>query len=79
MMAAARYDGRRDLGRIRAPTLVVAGLEDTVVPLRAKEELASGIPGARLITVPHSGHATPTDQPVVFNRLVLEFLEELST
>lgn len=76
MIAAAGYDGRRDLGRIRAPTLVVAGLEDTVVPLRAKEELVAGIPGARLVTVPRSGHATPTDQPVVFNRLVLEFLRE---
>lgn len=76
MMAAARYDGRRDLGRIRAPTLVVAGLEDTVVPLRAKEELAAGIPGARLVTIPRSGHATPTDQPVAFNRILLDFLRQ---
>ena len=78
MMAAARYDGRRDLGRIRAPTLVVAGLEDTVVPLRAKEELASGIPGARLVIIPRSGHATPTDQPVAFNRVLLDFLRQHS-
>ncbi|MCS7177741.1 MAG: alpha/beta fold hydrolase [Anaerolineae bacterium] len=76
MMAAARYDGRQDLRRIRAPTLVVAGLEDTVVPLRAKEELAAGIPGARLITIPRSGHATPTDQPVAFNRILLDFLRQ---
>ncbi len=74
LLAAARYDGRKDLARIRVPTLVVAGLEDTVVPLRAKEELAARIPGARLVTVPRSGHATPTDQPVLFNRLLLRFL-----
>ncbi len=78
MMAVARYDGRGDLGRIRAPTLIVAGREDTVVPLRAKEELAAGIPGAHLVVILRSGHATPTDQPVVFNRLVLEFLDEHS-
>ncbi|RME32503.1 MAG: alpha/beta fold hydrolase, partial [Thermoflexia bacterium] len=47
--AAARYDGRWDLSRIQAPTLVVAGLDDTVVPLRAKEELVARIPGARLV------------------------------
>ncbi len=47
-----------------------------MVPLRAKEELAAGIPGARLVVIPCSGHATPTDQPVAFNRLVLEFLGE---
>lgn len=76
MIAAAQYDGRPDLRCIRAPTLVVAGSEDTVVPLRAKEELASGIPGARLVVIPRSGHATPTDQPVAFNRVLLEFLKE---
>lgn len=78
LLAAARYDGRRDLARIRVPTLVVAGLEDTVVPLRAKEELAARIPGARLVTVPRSGHATPTDQPVLFNRLLLQFLKTVA-
>ncbi|MCX8068596.1 MAG: alpha/beta fold hydrolase [Anaerolineae bacterium] len=77
LLAAARYDGRRDLARIRVPTLIVAGLQDTVVPLRAKEELAARIPGARLVTVPRSGHATPTDQPVLFNRLLLQFLESV--
>lgn len=77
LLAAARYDGRKDLAHIRVPTLVVAGLEDTVVPLRAKEELAARIPGARLITVPRSGHATPTDQPVLFNRLLLRFLQSV--
>lgn len=78
LLAAARYDGRRDLARIRVPTLVVAGLEDTVVPLRAKEELAARIPGACLVTVPRSGHATPTDQPVLFNRLLLQFLKSVA-
>ncbi len=77
LIAAANYDGRWDLGRIRAPTLVVAGLEDTVVPLRAKQELAAGIPGACLVTVPRSGHATPSDQPVAFNRVLLDFLRQV--
>lgn len=77
LIAAARYDGRRDLGRIRAPTLVVAGLEDTVVPLRAKQELAAGIPNAQLVTIPHSRHATPSDRPVAFNRVVMDFLRQV--
>lgn len=77
LLAAATYDGRRDLGSIRSPTLIVAGLEDTVVPLRAKEELAAGIPGARLVTIPNSGHATPSDKPVAFNRVALDFLRQV--
>lgn len=77
LLAATKYDGRRDLGRIRAPTLVIAGSEDTVVPLRAKEELAAGISGAQLVVIPRSGHATPSDQPVAFNRAVLDFLRKV--
>ncbi|HHS97895.1 MAG TPA: alpha/beta fold hydrolase [Chloroflexi bacterium] len=72
--AVLRFDGRRDLERIQAPTLVVAGAEDTTVSLEAKQELATRIPNARLEIVPGSGHATPLDRPEAFNRLLLEFL-----
>jgi len=77
IQAVLRFDGRRGLTRIRVPTLVVAGAEDTTVDMAAKEELAAGIPGARLVVVPRSGHATPLDRPVAFNRLLLEFLQSL--
>jgi 3-oxoadipate enol-lactonase len=73
--AVLRFDVRRDLPRISAPTLVIAGLNDHTVPLSAKRLLAARIPNARLVLIPRSGHATPYDQPEVFNRLVLEFLE----
>lgn len=76
MRAIMRFDSRRDLGRIAAPTLVIAGADDTTVSLAAKRELAAGIPGARLEIVPNSGHATPLDQPEVFNRLLVEFLDQ---
>ena len=52
----------------------MAGDRDRTVPLAAKAWLAAAIPGARLAVVPGSGHATPFDQPDVFNRLLLEFL-----
>jgi 3-oxoadipate enol-lactonase len=44
------------------------------VPLAAKLALARAIPGARLLVVPGSGHATPYDRPEVFNRAIVEFL-----
>jgi pimeloyl-ACP methyl ester carboxylesterase len=72
--ATARFDGRRELGRIRCPALVVAGDRDTTIPLAAKEALARGIPGARLVVVRDSGHVSNWDQPEAFNRIVLEFL-----
>jgi len=74
MRALARFDARGQVAAIRRPTLIVAGDRDTSVPLAAKTELAAAIPGAQLLIVPASGHATPHDQPVVFNRALLEFL-----
>jgi 3-oxoadipate enol-lactonase len=54
--------------------LVVAGDADRTVPPASRDLLCRRIPGARLLVVPDSGHATPYDQPHVFNRLVLEFM-----
>ena len=74
MRALARFDARGQLAAIRCPALVVAGDRDRVVPLEAKLRLGAAIPGARVVVVPASGHATPYDQPATFNRLLLEFL-----
>jgi 3-oxoadipate enol-lactonase len=68
---------RDRLGEIRCPTLVVAGDEDTTVPLAAKRLLAERIPGSRLEIIAASGHATPLDQPETFNRAILRFLDRL--
>src|SRR3972149_5320291 len=70
----AAFDARARLGEIRCPTLVVAGLDDRTVALEAKEALAHGIPGARLVLVPGSGHATPVDRADAFNGVLHEFL-----
>jgi 3-oxoadipate enol-lactonase len=78
MLALARFDARGQVGAIRQPTLIVAGDRDTSVPLAAKVALAAAIPGARLLVVPASGHATPHDQPAAFNRALLDFLAEHS-
>ena len=47
--AATTFDGRKYLGRIRAPTLIVNGTRDPIVPVTISKELAGGIAGARLI------------------------------
>jgi 3-oxoadipate enol-lactonase len=74
LRALAQFDARGQVAAIRRPTLVVAGDRDSMVPLAPKLRLAAAIPGARMVVVPASGHATPYDQPATFNRLLLEFL-----
>jgi pimeloyl-ACP methyl ester carboxylesterase len=74
MRALAHFDARGQVAAIRHPTLIVSGDRDTSVPLAAKLALAATIPGAQLLVIPASGHATPHDQPEAFNRALLAFL-----
>jgi len=75
MRAVARFDVRSRLGQVPCPTLVVAGDRDATVPLAAKDQLSRTIPGATLLVVPDSGHATPADQAERFNAALLAFVE----
>jgi pimeloyl-ACP methyl ester carboxylesterase len=76
LWAIARFDVRARLGEIACPTLIVAGDEDTTVPLASKHLLAERIPHSRLEIIADSGHATPVNQPEAFNRVVFQFLEQ---
>ncbi len=63
------------LSRIRCPTLVMVGEEDTAtVPARA-EEIAAGIAGARLVRIPRAGHMSPIDAPEAVTAELRAFLE----
>src|SRR3712207_7711254 len=52
----AGLDLRADLGRITAPTLVVAGKEDPALPPEHQQAIADGITGAELVTVSPAAH-----------------------
>jgi len=64
------------LARIAAPTLVIWGEIDVLVPLASGRMLQEAIPGARLAVIPQAGHNAMYERPEIFNRLVLEFLDE---
>jgi len=51
------------LSDIQCPTLVVAAAEDQLRSPEEARELAEGIPGARLATIPKAGHLIPLEQP----------------
>jgi pimeloyl-ACP methyl ester carboxylesterase len=50
---------RPRLGEVRAPTLVLHGTEDPLVPIAHGEALAAEIPGARLVRLEGMGHQVP--------------------
>ena len=62
------------LHQIAAPTLVITGDADRLVPPANSEILAKYIPGARLVKIPGGSHGFNFETPEVFNREVLSFL-----
>jgi pimeloyl-ACP methyl ester carboxylesterase len=69
-------DLRAKLSTIQAPTLVVWGEHDTIVPPTLGTQLLEHLPQARLVVVPGSGHNPMWDAAAVFNQTVREFLTE---
>lgn len=65
---------KRRIHRVQAPTLVVWGQEDRIVPPAYAEEFARSIAGARVTTVDGAGHAPHLEQPETVSRLVGQFL-----
>ena len=59
----SRADSRPLLKEIRCPAIVIAGRQDTLIPMEVHEELASGISGATLSVIDDCGHLAPLEQP----------------
>jgi len=53
------------LGSVEAPTVVIAGAWDVVVPPSVAASIAASITGAELVTVDKIGHFVPRDAPKV--------------
>jgi 3-oxoadipate enol-lactonase len=72
---AARSHFTEDrLSQITAPTLIVAGDEDLMTPMRFSRTLHEGIPGATLAVIRGGGHALVLTHAEELNRIVLSFL-----
>jgi pimeloyl-ACP methyl ester carboxylesterase len=65
---------KKRIHRIQAPTLLVWGKDDRLVPMVYAEEFAKRIAGARVEIVDQAGHAPHLEQPETVARLVRGFL-----
>lgn len=64
------------LSHITAPTHVIAGERDMLVPLRFSRLMAEKIPGAKLTVFPESGHVLAFENSTAFNKIALDFLKK---
>lgn len=72
---AKRPDRRPLLPSITAPTLVLTGLDDRVMPLERSEAMAAQIPNATLTKVARAGHMPMLEQPDEVSRALQSWLE----
>jgi YbgC/YbaW family acyl-CoA thioester hydrolase len=72
-----RPDSTPSLATIEVPTLVIAGTDDQLIPLRECKAYAKDIPGAQFTPIPEAGHLAPMEQPIAMSRVMAEFLEAL--
>jgi 3-oxoadipate enol-lactonase len=74
-LAAGLHDTQRYLGRIQAPTLVLAGDHDTLLGTEAPRALAAAIPGAEISIIADTGHDLTLEQPMATAARVAAFFD----
>ena len=72
---SAQWDGYDRLEQITAPTLILHGELDALVPLENGYILANRIPSAELVGVPDASHILTTDQPERLSSMLLDWLD----
>ena len=75
LQACRAHDVADRLDRIQAPTLVLHGDVDPLVPVANGKLLAARIPGAELIVYPATGHIPEVECADELNRDLIRFLE----
>lgn len=75
--ACMSHDMHGALSRVQAPTLVIVGSEDRLVPPSHSEFLQRAIPKASLSVIEGSGHIPHLEAPGQFLRAVQGFLSSL--
>jgi len=62
------------IAQIKAPTLIIHGETDQLIPVANAHLLAERIPHAQLTLIPHASHIFETDQPAIAIHAIMNFL-----
>jgi pimeloyl-ACP methyl ester carboxylesterase len=74
--SAKRSNLESRLGEIQVPTLLVWGKDDRITPPEVAERFRALLPTAHLEFIANCGHAPMLEQPLIFNALVEDWLDE---
>jgi 3-oxoadipate enol-lactonase len=73
--ALATLDLRSRLGDVKVPVLVMVGEHDEATPPPMSQELAAGLPNARLVILPGCAHVPQLQSPEAFLGALGDFIE----
>jgi pimeloyl-ACP methyl ester carboxylesterase len=74
---AERPDSIPTLKTINIPTLLIAGSEDTTIPISELELMHQNIAGSELRVIPEAGHFSVMEKPEDAIKIMRSFLEKL--
>lgn len=77
LTAVSSYPLAQTMRQVSHSMLLVAGADDRVVEPQQMDQLAEGLPEARVITVPDAACLAMVEQPAAFNRAAASFLATL--
>lgn len=75
--ALAAFDISGRLSDISCPVLALAAADDMLVPSKASQTLAAGLPRGTLHLLDRGGHACNVTEPEAFHHIILDWLRQL--
>jgi pimeloyl-ACP methyl ester carboxylesterase len=75
-LASDNFDVRNQLKNIAIPTLIIAGADDELTPVRYSEYLHAHVAQSRLAIIENAGHMVMLEQPKAFNQVIERFLAD---
>jgi 2-hydroxy-6-oxonona-2,4-dienedioate hydrolase len=68
-----------ELTKVKVPTLIVWGRDDSITPPFVAEQFCDHITSAELVYIDQCGHAPPIERPDEFARLLHDFLGDMTS
>ena len=73
--ALKQLDLTEKLSTLRVPTLVLVGRQDPTTPVSGAEVIRDALPKAELKVIEDAAHISNVEQPEVFSRALIDFLD----
>ena len=79
LKAAALFQVRKELPKIKTPTLVIYGSDDLFVPIKNSIAIHRLIPGSQLCAIAGAGHEVHLNKSSALESAVCDFVRGLKT